>query len=230
MNLADIRSQVRTTSDLDTTELPNQFIDSFIREADTAIMARARNWPWLEQRWQFTTTNDDQTYDISSLAPATTTISEILSIVDETHAGFELIPIEHEFAEEAWRNSLMYSGVPTHWSQWAGVLYLWPKPSGARTLTVRSLRRSNDWVTTNDTIDMDERLHPALVLYSLARVYAFQEEASFSAQYMQMFERHVYNIMQEIFRNPQRTLVLGRGVHRIGNDAWARSLWRLSFP
>lgn len=230
MNLADIRSHIRTTVDLDTTELTNTYLDVIIREASDNIMSRARVWPWLEQLHSFTTVAFQQTYTIESLTPAGTTISEIASIVDTTPGGYDLEPLEHDFAEEVWRNMFLTSSIPTHWSQWAGTVYLWPKPAGARTFTVRSYRKPKDWISGNEDIDMDSRLHSTIALYSLSRVYAFQEEPTFSSQYMNMFENQVQRVMAEIFRNSTRELVLSRGVRRPSYETWAQSLYRLSFP
>lgn len=230
MNLAELRAHIRTTVDLDVTELPNAYLDVIIREASDNIMSRSRQWPWLEQLWTFSATAGDQTYTIADICPAGTTVAEITSIVDTTSGGYDLEPIEHDFAEEVWRNSLLVSGVPTHWSQWAGVLYLWPKPSTTRTLRVRSYRRPSDWIANNEAIDMDERLHSCLALYSLSRVYAFQEEPTFAGQYMQLFENQLSRVMGEVFRAPSYQLVLNRGVRYPNYRSWEQSLFRLSYP
>jgi hypothetical protein len=230
MNLADVRSHVRTTVDLDTTELPNSYLDTIIREANDNIMSRSRVWPWLEQLWTFTATPGQQTYQVASIQPSGTEVSEIASIVDTTAGGFDLDPIEHDFAEEVWRNSLLVSGIPTHWSQWAGTIYLWPKPSTQRTFRVRSYRKPNDWITSNGDIDMDVRLHSTLALYSLSRVYAFQEEPTFASQYMQLFENQLSRVMAEIFRTPSYQLVLNRGFRVPDLRGWEQSLYGLSYP
>lgn len=230
MNLADIRNHVRTTVDLDQTELPNAYLDTIIREANDNVMSRSRDWPWLQQQWTFATVANQQTYTIADLAPAGTEIAEIASIVDTTSGGFELDHIEHSFAEDVWRNSYLSSGIPTHWSEWAGVLYIWPKPSNVRTLRVRSYRKPKDWITGNETIDMDVRLHSTIALYALSRVYAFQEEPTFANQYMQLFENQLRRVMDEIFRAPSHGLVLSSGRRHLSNDAWVRSLWKLSYP
>lgn len=230
MNLADIRNHVRTTVDLDATELPNAYLDVIVREANDNIMSRSRVWPWLEQLWSFNATGGQQTYSIAAIQPSGTSVSEISSIVDTTTGGFDLDPIEHDFAEEVWRNSMLTSGIPTHWSQWAGTLYLWPIPSSNRTFTVRSYRKPKDWIANNEDIDMDVRLHSCIALYTLSRVYAFQEEPTFSAQYMQLFENQVGRVMGEIFRTPSYQLVLNRGLRYPDYRGWEQSLYRLSFP
>lgn len=134
MNLAELRSHIRTTVDLDTTELTNAYLDVIIREASDNIMSRSRVWPWLEQSWTFNADANDQTHTIADIAPEGTEIAEIASIVDTTDGGYDLEPIEHDFAENTWRNMFLTTGTPTHWSQWAGVVYLWPKPSSALSL------------------------------------------------------------------------------------------------
>lgn len=233
MLLSEIRSHIRSVVDLDSTELTDTFLDVLCREASDEILSRARAWPDFEQAWTFATVAGTQTYTLSSIEPATTDVADIISIVDTTSGGCALQPVDHAFAEVAWRNSLLVSSQPTHWSEWGNVLYLWPKPNTIRTMAVRSYRKPKDWVAdgASGTPDMDSRLHSAIALYALVRVYEFQEDPQLAAQYRELFENHVGRVMREIFRTPSRPLILnnGLGFYR-SEDQWLRSLGKVAWP
>lgn len=226
MLLSEIRTHVRTTVDLDSTELSDTYLDVLCREATYDLLSRARHWPDFQAAWTFNTVAGTQTYSIATAEPASTDTAEILTIIDSTSGGYALEFLRHEFAEATWRNSLLTSGVPTHWSVWNGSIYLWPKPDRIRTLNVRSYRKPKDWVAdgASGTPDMDVRLHPAIALYCLKRVYEFQEDPAMAAQYDQLYETLVQAVMREIFRAEQKPLIFNRGVVIPSDSAWLRSL------
>ena len=234
LTLSNIQDHVRSVVDLDTTELSNTFLNVMIQEGFDSIVSRSRIWPEYEQTWTFTTIPTVQTYALATIEPASTDVAEILTIIDTTAGGYALEPVAHEHAEKIWRNTLLYSGIPTHWSMWADTVYLWPKPSNARTLSVRSYREPLDWIgaslTGTNVPDVDSRLHTCVALYALARVYSFQEEPQLAGQYMQLFETQLAHQMREIFRPPHRQVMLNRGIHSPSFEGWLKSLGKIQWP
>lgn len=232
MLLSDIRTHVRTTLDLDATELTDTMLDVWCREGSDEILARSRIWPSFEAAWTFPTVSGTQSYVISVIEPVSTDTAEILTIVDAASGGFPLEPVAHELAERTWRNSLLTSGLPMYWSQWAGSVYLWPKPNVVHTMNVRSYRLPNDWVAVGAaaTPDMDTRLQSAVALWCLVRAYEWQEEPQMASVYRDLFEGHVTRVMREIFRAPHRQTILNRGTPNASYLAWMQSLGKITWP
>lgn len=231
MLLSELRTHVRDTIGFTSTDAATSdtYLDLVFREGTYDIVSRARRWPSYEASWTIAATSGTQTYVIATVEPASTDTAEIISIVDSTSGGYRLDYIDHDVAEDYWRNTFNVSGVPQHWSVWGGSIYLWPKPNANRTLNVRSYRKVNDWVAdgASGTPDMDTRLQPALVMYALYRVYAQQEEVEQAKFWRDAYERHVGSAMAEIFRPTQfRQLIMNGGFTNPTFDSWLRSLGR----
>lgn len=228
MTLATIKTHVRDTLDLDSTELPDTIMEVWIREGTYDIASRSRRWPDYEQLYTFNTADGTASYTISTIEPANTDTAEIVSIVDTTSGGYKLEYVAHEQAEEYYRNSRAYEAAPRYWSQWGGKIYLWPTPDAVRTMNARAYRKPKDWVADGASAnpDLDERLHVAVALYAMIRAYEHQEDSESASRYRELYERYVGAVMGEIFRQRADQWIFNRGPSfRITDKEW---LWQVA--
>lgn len=228
LTLTQLRDHVRDTVDLDSTELPDTYLGVLLTEGTHDIATRRRDWPSYEQQYTFNTVANQHDYALATIEPASTDTAEIISIVDGTAGGYRLQRVPHDFAENYYRNSLDHASTPLVWSLWAAEIYLWPKPADIRTMTVRAYRKTKDWVAlgASEPPDLDERLHVAVGLYALIRVYEQQEEPTMAERYRQLYESYVDRTITEIFRDHQSMRVLAGGMRfpRWSEGAWMQSL------
>ena len=63
--LEQLRTYVRQHLDLDQSELPNELIDVWARDASTKIARTRKRWPFLETSWTLTTVASTRDYALS---------------------------------------------------------------------------------------------------------------------------------------------------------------------
>jgi hypothetical protein len=199
MNLADIRSKVRTIVDMDTVDLPNDLLDMYVRDGFDRMMAIERRWPFLQKSATLVTVPNQREYEISSIGDGD--FSDIISIVDRSSIVNRLTLVSHDDAEATWGGTPEQTGRPLHYSLWGQKLSLWPVPVGAYTLGVRGYRKPVDWtVNTATQVDADPRLHQALVYYTVAQVYQLQEDVELSSFYRLSFDENVRLVASDIMK------------------------------
>lgn len=230
MDLDDIHDHVRDTIDLDSSELPDSYLNLLCREATWDIVNRDRYWPSYQSApFAWVTIASTHDYEYADVTDDDESLAEIVSIIDLEAGGFALTKVDHHTAEAFWRNTFDANGQPKLWSEWGGSVYLWPAPSGVRDMQTRYYRKVEDWVSSavgTEVPDMDERLHPAIPMYCLMRVYAQQEEPQLSQLWEQRYEMYVQKAIDEIFRLPEGPIILNKGLsaYRMDEAAWLRGL------
>lgn len=217
MNLGDIRSKVRSITDMDTIDLPNDLLDMYAKDGYQRMISLERRWPFFQKSYTLSTVAEQRDYSISSIGSGDAL--EITSIVDGTSGGQRLTLISHEDAEAVWSGTSDTPGRPLHFSFWADELYIWPKPDTVYTLSLRGYRKPIDWAANTTTeIDADARLHQAVVYYTVAQVYQLQEDVELSSFYRNSFDEAVRIVASDIMRpSSHRPLVLsGSRFHEAG--------------
>ena len=136
MNLADVRTMVRDISDLDTVDLPNALLDTFVKEAFQRIVALERRWPFFQETYTVNTVIDQRPYSIAGIGD----IREIISIVETTASGNRFTEIAYDDAEDIWLGNTDVAGRPYFWAVWDAQIHLYPKPDAVYPLTVRAYR------------------------------------------------------------------------------------------
>lgn len=220
MNLSDIRSKVRSITDMDTTDLPNDVLDMYIKDGYQRMIALERRWPFFQKSYTMTTVADQGSYEITSIGSGD--IREITSIVDTTAGGFRLTLIAHEDAEAVWNGTGDLIGRPLHFSLWEGKVFIWPRPNAAYTFSLRGYRKPVDWTANTTTeVDADERLHQALVYYAVAQVYQLQEDMELATFYRGSFDENVRLVANDIMRpSSHRPMVLSGARFHESSDGW----------
>lgn len=208
MNLADIRSKVRTVVDMDTVDLPNDLLDMYVRDGYDRMMSIERRWPFLQKSATLVTVAGQREYPLSTVGAGD--FSDIISIFDTSTIGTRLTLISHDDGEATWGGTPEQTGRPLHYSIWEQKLNLWPKPTGVYTLTVRGYRKPADWTANTTTeVDADSRLHQALVYYGIAQVYQLQEDMELAAFYRSSFDENVRLVAADIMKpSSHRPMIL----------------------
>ena len=149
MNLSDIRSKVRSITDMDTTDLPDALLDMYAKDGFDRMIALERRWPFFQKSYSLSTVANQREYAISSIG--TGDVLEITSVVDTTNGGQRLTLIAHEDAEAVWNGSSDLTGRPMHFSFWEGNIHIWPKPNAVYALALRGYRKPVDWTANTST-------------------------------------------------------------------------------
>lgn len=192
LTLQNIRDQVRNTVELDSTDIPDTLIDLFVQEGFDHIAHSERRWAFYESSYTFSSVASQRTYTLSSIAPTLESIDGI------EHDLWMLLPISHQLAQGQYAGSSV-TGVPTNFSVWGDILYLWPTPSDARTFTMRGYRGPTDWIASGSgsTPDLPVAFHPLLVLWALHRAYMQQDDAQMGQMLRGMFNEQLRNLRRD---------------------------------
>jgi hypothetical protein len=223
MNLADVRTMVRDISDLDTVDLPNSLLDTFVKEAFQRIVALERRWPFFQETYTVNTVIGQRPYTISSIGD----IREIISVVETTASGNRFTQIAYDDAEDIWLGNTDVPGRPYFWAVWDGAIHLYPKPDAVYPLTVRGYRNPTyTWLTnTAVEIDLDGWFHILLAYYALARTYQRQEDNEMAMMYQKSFEEGVAMARRDLMKPAShRPLLLSGGRKYPTMRRWLQTL------
>lgn len=210
MSLSDVRTMVRDIADLDTTDLPNSLLDTFVKEGFQRIIALERRWPFYQETYSLNTVVNQRAYTISAIGD----IREIVSVIDTSTAGNRLTLIPYEDAEDVWLGNTDVASRPLFFTFWDGQMLLYPKPDAVYAMSVRAYRNpSYTWLSSTSTaIDMDEWFHVLLAYYALARVYQRQEDSELSMMYQRSFEEGVGLARRDLLKpSSHRPLLMSSG-------------------
>ncbi len=217
MKRDDLIEAIWFQTDLDDVDVPVFNAKMFLTEAFRRTAAVERHWPLYETVWTYTVPADSVSVTLDA---DTSEISAILSDV----TGLRLASADHSYAEESFGSR---SGRTSSFSVWGQELYLWPRPSVETVLTVRGWRKPDvSWIEDPGLdVDLDDRLHLPLLHYSVALVYAQQEDTELENQYMRRWAATIQDFKKDILR-PQtyRPVVLngGEDQHLFGPSRGAR--------
>lgn len=223
MTLTDIRSMVRSISDLDTTDIPNSLIDDFAKEGFQRIVSLERRWPFYQESYTFSTVANTRAYTISTIGD----IREVISLVDTSTSGSRLTMIAYDNAEEIWLGNTDVASRPYFYSIWDAKIHLWPKPNAVYPITLRGYRNPTyTWYTsTSVAVDIDEWFHVLLVYFVLSRIYQRQEDPELSAMYLRSFEEGVVMARRDLMKTPSaQPLLLSGGQQYPTMRRWLQTL------
>lgn len=214
MNKADIRLLARTISELETDDVDDSVLDMYIQDGFNRICTIERRWPSFEISTTLTTVASQRDYPMADIGDGN--IREIISIVNSAAGGSRMELISYDRGEEIFLTGSDYQSPPRMFSLWGNSIQLWPKPDTAYTLLVRGYRKPNTWYLSDSTeVDLDERLHQALVYYAVAQMYQLQEDIELSTFYRQSFDEAVRLAHADIVRVPShQPLILVGGTRR----------------
>lgn len=225
MSLQQIRDFVRTHLDLEVDDLPDDLLDTFIRDGSRRIERAEGRWPFYEQTYPLTTSPTVDTY-------AKTTIGADLDQIQGISVNDRRLPLSwigmDELTELQTTQPTMTSR-PVYFSEWNGSVVLFPIPDIAYNLTVRAFRKATDWVTAGAGAlpDMPDELHNTVATFALAKSYAQQEDPEMSAIYERQFTDELEEYMRRLAPTPySQPLILNGGPRsRSGSPQRAGRPW-----
>lgn len=227
MTAADIKSAVRTITDLDTDDLPDAILDLYIRDGFYRILDSEKRWTFLEFSFDFITQTGVRTYDLETIA--TEPLGQVISIVDNTNIGYRLDMIGYDEAERTYSGVYDTTGDPLFYAIWGGAIHLYPKPSNSRTLVCRGYREPFDWQTEGGEVDAVPSLHFPLVYYACSRVYQQLEDAGMADMYKRAYDEGLaMAIKNAVTPNSHNPMILSHGKtkYRPSYKGWLQSLGR----
>ena len=182
MNLQELRDYIRMQLDMDSEELPNGMLDSYLSEAYLRMISMENHWPFFESRWTV-----DKLGGGEILLPPDCDPSGLYSVIDGDN-GMRLVQVANEQAEDNF-NQIATTTMPVYYTIWAGVLRLWPDPDTDRVIHLRGYRYPINWMAggAGAEVDADVRLHIILAHYAIALSYAQQEDEILEDLYMKRF-------------------------------------------
>jgi hypothetical protein len=191
-------NQIGVGSNFDFT--PDLFL-AYTREAYQRIVSTYSRWPWFQATYELTTIENQRVYTtgFNQVAPTVQSsldfadIREIISVVNETDSGNQLIYIDNFKADSIWVGTNDQANIPNYFALWADSLQLWPKPDDVYELTIRGFRQpSYEWITNSALdVDLNDEFHIMLINFIVARIFQFQEDPEMAAVYMAHFEQGV---------------------------------------
>lgn len=227
MTAADIRSAVRSITDLDAEDLPNAILDLYIRDGFYRILDSEKRWSFLEFSFNFTTQSGVRAYDLETIASEP--LSQVVSIVDNNNVGYRLDMIGYDEAERTYSGVYDTTGDPLFYAIWGGSLHLYPKPNNSRTLVCRGYREPLDWQTEGGDVDAVPSLHFPLVYYACSRVYQQLEDAAMADMYKRAYDEGLaMAIKNAVTPNSHNPMILSHGKtkYRPSYKGWLQSLGR----
>lgn len=218
--LDQMRIYVRQHLDLDESEIPNELLDVWARDASIKISRSRKRWPFFETSWVLTTAVGERDYTLSALSPAP---DEVVSIVrDDRRLAF----MGRDEAEAAYLPYQTSQGFVTYFNVWGDTLRLYPTPDMADTLYLRGYRKVNDWVVggAGAIPDFPDDFHDAIRLYLVGMAYLQQEDPEMAQQFIGAFNAEMDVLKKQYGDAPGAyPLVLGGGPR-------VRQHGRLNFP
>lgn len=225
MTAADIRSAVRSITDLDSTDLSDSLLDLYIRDGYYRILDTEKRWSFLEYSFDFSTRTGVRAYELSTLTDEP--MGQISSIVDNRGTGYRMDMIGFDMAEQTYIGSYDTNADPLFYALWGGSIHLYPKPNNVRTLTARGYREPLDWQTEGGDVDAIPSLHFPLVYYACSRVYQQLEDTAMAQMYKGAFDEGVALAVKNATTPSSHNLMrlnAGQTENRPTYNGWIRSL------
>ncbi len=225
MTAADIRSAVRSITDLDSTDLSDSLLDLYIRDGYYRILDTEKRWSFLEYSFEFSTRTGVRAYELSTLTDEP--MGQISSIIDNRGTGYRMDMIGFDMAEQTYTGSYDTNGDPLFYALWGGSIHLYPKPNNVRTLVARGYREPLDWQTEGGDVDAIPSLHFPLVYYACSRVYQQLEDTAMAQMYKGAFDEGVALAVKNATTPSSHNLMrlnAGQTENRPTYSGWLRSL------
>jgi hypothetical protein len=225
MTAADIRSAVRSITDLDSTDLSDSLLDLYIRDGYYRILDTEKRWSFLEYSFEFSTRTGVRAYELSTLTDEP--MGQISSIIDNRGTGYRMDMIGFDMAEQTYTGSYDTNADPLFYALWGGSIHLYPKPNNVRTLVARGYREPLDWQTEGGDVDAIPSLHFPLVYYACSRVYQQLEDTAMAQMYKGAFDEGVALAVKNATTPNSHNLMrlnAGQTENRPTYNGWIRSL------
>jgi len=255
VQLSAMRDYVRNVVDIDSTDVGDATLNTFIREGYNAIVYSEKRWPFYETAITFSTVASTKDYTLDTAgagisvahdgvtfsgasAPKTPGLREIASLKTDDHV---LEYIGYDDADVMYPLDSNTTGEPWFWTVWNDTVRLYPTPNAVYTISVRGYRNSIEYggntvlyraaIADADTVDLPDPFNPVLASYAIHRTYQQQEDAGMASQYYAQFVNELDNLRArfEDAPAPQPILLNNRRVSRWRSQSWMPARLRYSW-
>jgi len=234
-----MRDYVRNVVDIDSTDIADTTVNTFIREGYNAVVHSEKRWPFYETTTTFTTVADTKDYTLATVGASVAVTHDSSSISVGLREIASLKTDDHVIEFLGYDDGdIMYpldtntTGDPYYWSYWQDTVRLHPTPSSAVTVYVRGYRNAVDFggntavyrpsIANTNTTDLPDPFDQVLSSYVIYRAYQQQEDGGMASQYYAQFVSELDNLRARYEDAPAaQPLILN---HR------RTSRWRASLP
>ena len=206
LTLAQIRTQVRSVVDIDSTDIDDTTLDTMIGQGFDLIVYSEKRWPFFEVRTTFNTIDGTNDYSLTSIAAApdavTQGIRDMIAIRNNDHV---LEYIGSDSADFDYPLNSLPSGNPWEWSFWNDTIRLYPVPDSVATMYVRAIRNPTAFglgSSSGASPDLPEPFHAVLATYAISAAYFQQEDPTMGNQYMALFSSQLDNLARRYADTP----------------------------
>lgn len=165
MQLSEMRDYVRNVVDIDTTDIADTTMNTFVREGYDLVVYSEKRWPFYETAVTFDTVASTKDYSLADVgsdastgvilthdgvsfsgasAPKTPGLREVASLKTTNHV---LEFLGYDDADIIYPLDSNTTGDPWYWSIWGdsastATIRLYPTPSAGKTISVRGYRNA----------------------------------------------------------------------------------------
>lgn len=219
MTSGEISAFVRSSLDVDSSELPDAVLDVYKREGFWRIIRSKIHWPFMERNWTLTSAANTANYSFGT--GTLLLLDDIIGVNDDLQ---KINRIDHEEAKQMYPTAAT-RGRPVYWSEHYRSIYLWPIPNAAYTYTISGITQPSDWIMAGTApTDLPEDFHELIAIWALHRAYLQQDDPETASFYAKQFNDGLAVMTARWIHAPtDRTIVMGRGrrQYRLG---------RLTYP
>jgi len=239
VQLSEMRDYVRNVVDIDSTDIADTTLNTFIREGYNAVVYSEKRWPFYETTTTFSTVADTKDYTLATVGASVAVTHDSSSISVGLREIASLKTDDHVIEFLGYDDGdLMYpldtntTGDPWYWSYWQDTVRFHPTPSAVTTIYVRGYRNAVDFggntavyrpsIADTNTTDLPDPFNQVLASYAIYRSYQQQEDGGMASQYYAQFVSELDNLRARYEDSPApQPLILN---HR------NTSKWRASLP
>jgi hypothetical protein len=211
MNLSEMMTVVRDQAQTDSVDAPDGLLTFYARSAYQDVQSRVGQWPHLRQSFVHTTVAGTPNYAFATFAPNT-----MEYIVSATVPDHVLWPMSRDEYRAVTRDSTS-TGTPTHYMVDGGVVWLWPTPSTATSLSLSGYSFFTEWPSGVAEPDLPRGFDSAIVFFMMARYYQSQEDIELYQQYMRDYEATLQNQIERSMRGTD--IFMGPSIKGSGRSA-----------
>jgi hypothetical protein len=206
LTLAQMRTQVRSVVDIDSTDIDDTTLDTMIGQGFDLIVYSEKRWPFYEVRTTFNTADTTKDYTLTTIAAApdavTQGLRDMIAIRNNDHV---LEYIGSDSADFDYPLNSLPSGNPWEWSFWNDTVRLYPVPDSTATLYVRAIRNATPFglgTASGTEPDLPDPFHAVLATYATSAAYFQQEDPTMGNQYMALFQSQLDNLARRYADTP----------------------------
>jgi hypothetical protein len=210
---------MRSLLEVDTTDLPNEVADVFLRDGSERIALAEKRWPGFEVRGSLITEVGEGLY------PMPADFTDVAAVIHPFWGVLDFISLEA--GEAIWAGSTDTVGEPRCWSVQGGEIRIFPRPAVEATLTLRGFRGMADWVAdgAGAVPDLPRSFDIAIAYMAVSLAYAQIEDADQAALYMERAVEKISLAKAHTFDTHHKRPIVLNGAPGVGMSyaRWVRN-------